>query len=115
MDRFFQREPVKLAAMAICASLLTLGVQKIYEDRKKSRRKKELTTELWDLHHGSSNVAPQSSSIVGIFDEGLIREQLARNYALFDEQGMAKVRNSFVVIVGCGGVGSWAAIMLARS
>lgn len=28
---------------------------------------------------------------------------------------MAKIRGSSVVIVGCGGVGSWAALMLARS
>jgi len=27
---------------------------------------------------------------------------------------MAKVRESYVVVVGCGGVGSWAALMLLR-
>lgn len=27
---------------------------------------------------------------------------------------MAKVRGSYVVVVGCGGVGSWAALMLLR-
>lgn len=49
------------------------------------------------------------------YDEELVREQLARNYAFFGEEGMARVRKGSVVIVGCGGVGSWAAIMLARS
>lgn len=49
------------------------------------------------------------------YDEELIREQLARNYAFFGDEGMAKVRGGSVVIVGCGGVGSWAAVMLARS
>jgi tRNA A37 threonylcarbamoyladenosine dehydratase len=27
---------------------------------------------------------------------------------------MAKVRDSYVVVVGCGGVGSWCALMLLR-
>lgn len=49
------------------------------------------------------------------YDEELIHEQLARNYAFFGEEAMAKVRKGKVVVVGCGGVGSWAAVMLARS
>ena len=49
------------------------------------------------------------------YDEELIKEQLARNYVFFGEDGMAKIRNGRVVIVGCGGVGSWAAVMLVRS
>ncbi|TFY69591.1 hypothetical protein EVG20_g3087 [Dentipellis fragilis] len=49
------------------------------------------------------------------YDEELVREQLARNYAFLGEESMKKVRNGKVVIVGCGGVGSWAAVMLARS
>ncbi|KAK0223658.1 hypothetical protein IW262DRAFT_845662 [Armillaria fumosa] len=49
------------------------------------------------------------------FDEGLIKEQLARNYAFFGNEGMAKVRSGSVAVIGCGGVGSWAAVMLVRS
>ncbi|KAI5892643.1 uncharacterized protein SCHCODRAFT_02626710 [Schizophyllum commune H4-8] len=49
------------------------------------------------------------------YDEDLIREQLARNYAFFGEEGMAKVRGASVAVIGCGGVGSWAAVMLVRS
>ena len=49
------------------------------------------------------------------YDEGLIREQLARNYAFFGEEAMHRIRGGQVVIVGCGGVGSYAALMLARS
>ena len=51
----------------------------------------------------------------GAYDEGLIREQLARNYAFFGEEAMSRVRGARVVVVGCGGVGSYAALMLARS
>ncbi|QRV85061.1 ubiquitin-protein ligase molybdopterin-converting factor [Ceratobasidium sp. AG-Ba] len=40
---------------------------------------------------------------------------LARNYAFLGEISMSKVRGGRVVIVGCGGVGSWAAVMLMRS
>ena len=47
--------------------------------------------------------------------EELVREQLARHYAFLGEDGMEKVRKSFVIIVGLGGVGSHAAHMLVRS
>ncbi|PKK74300.1 hypothetical protein RhiirC2_839869 [Rhizophagus irregularis] len=49
------------------------------------------------------------------FDESLIKEQLARNIAFLGEEGVEKLRKSFVIIVGIGGVGSWAALMLIRS
>ncbi|KIJ63561.1 hypothetical protein HYDPIDRAFT_175919 [Hydnomerulius pinastri MD-312] len=52
---------------------------------------------------------------IGAYDEDLIKEQLARNYAFFGDEGMARVRAGTVVVVGCGGVGSWAAVMLVRS
>ena len=45
--------------------------------------------------------------------ESLIR-QLTRNYNFLGEEAMVKVRNGYVVIVGCGGVGSWCALMLLR-
>lgn len=45
----------------------------------------------------------------------MILEQLARNRTFLGEEGLAKVRNSFVIVVGCGGVGSWVATMLLRS
>lgn len=47
--------------------------------------------------------------------EELIREQLARNYAFLGEDGMAKVRDQRIVVVGAGGVGSWVCTMLVRS
>ncbi|KAG0256627.1 hypothetical protein BG011_004414 [Mortierella polycephala] len=50
-----------------------------------------------------------------VVDEELIREQLSRNITFLGEEGVEKLRNSFVVIVGAGGVGSWAASMLIRS
>jgi len=63
--------------------------------------------------YGSGEWDGNASSVA--YDEDLIREQLARNYAFFGEEGMKKIRGASVVVIGCGGVGSWAAVMLARS
>lgn len=51
----------------------------------------------------------------GDFDEELILEQLARNRVFLTPEGLQKLRDSFVVVVGCGGVGSHCAAALARS
>ncbi|KLJ12050.1 hypothetical protein EMPG_12807 [Blastomyces silverae] len=51
----------------------------------------------------------------GDYDDDLILEQLARNRVFLTDAGLAKLRSSFVIIVGCGGVGSHAAAALARS
>lgn len=50
-----------------------------------------------------------------IFSKDLILEQLARNRVFLGDEGLAKLRSSFVVVVGCGGVGSHAVASLARS
>lgn len=49
------------------------------------------------------------------YDDNLFREQLARNYAFLGEEGMEKVKNQHIVVVGAGGVGSWVVTMLVRS
>ncbi|KAI5856276.1 hypothetical protein BZA05DRAFT_387967 [Tricharina praecox] len=51
----------------------------------------------------------------GDWDEDLILEQLARNRVFLGDDGLQKVRDAFVIVVGCGGVGSWTATMLVRS
>lgn len=63
--------------------------------------------------YGSMEWDGSASSVT--YDEDLVREQLARNYAFFGEEGMKKIRGASVAVIGCGGVGSWAAVMLARS
>lgn len=52
---------------------------------------------------------------LGDYDEALILEQLARNRVFLTDEGLSKLRDAFVIIVGCGGVGSHAAAALARS
>ncbi|KAF4233809.1 hypothetical protein CNMCM6805_009026 [Aspergillus fumigatiaffinis] len=51
----------------------------------------------------------------GDYDDDLILEQLARNRVFLTDEGLAKLRSSFVIVVGCGGVGSHAVASLARS
>ncbi|PFH59814.1 hypothetical protein XA68_11862 [Ophiocordyceps unilateralis] len=51
----------------------------------------------------------------GDFDEELILEQLARNRVFLTPQGLTKLRDAFVIVVGCGGVGSHCVASLARS
>lgn len=51
----------------------------------------------------------------GDYDKELILEQLARNRSFFGDEGLSRIREGFVIVVGAGGVGSWAATMLARS
>lgn len=49
------------------------------------------------------------------FPKELIDEQLARNRAFLGDKAIEKIRGSFVIVVGAGGVGSYVAMMLARS
>ncbi|KAL2757699.1 hypothetical protein ACRALDRAFT_1061009 [Sodiomyces alcalophilus JCM 7366] len=51
----------------------------------------------------------------GDFDDELILEQLARNRVFLTDEGLAKLRKSFIIVVGCGGVGSHCAAAFARS
>ncbi|KAJ4150500.1 hypothetical protein LMH87_011248 [Akanthomyces muscarius] len=61
------------------------------------------------------NLALAQRAQAGDFDEELILEQLARNQVFLTPEGLDKLRKSFVVVVGCGGVGSHCTASLARS
>lgn len=41
-----------------------------------------------------------------VYDEEIINEQLARNIAFLGEEAVGKIRESFVIVIGIGGVGS---------
>ncbi|KAI0487618.1 ubiquitin-protein ligase molybdopterin-converting factor [Xylaria cf. heliscus] len=51
----------------------------------------------------------------GHYDEELILEQLARNRVFLTPEGLDRLRGAFVIVVGCGGVGSHCTAALARS
>lgn len=116
----------QLLATALAASLATAGLLHAYNVHTKRVRRKELNEEIKrSITAHDPELEVQQIPINGLehprldpgitYDEELIKEQLARNYAFFGEESMAKIRQASVVIVGCGGVGSWAAVMLARS
>ncbi|XP_006455184.1 hypothetical protein AGABI2DRAFT_121122 [Agaricus bisporus var. bisporus H97] len=120
----------QLIGTAVAASLATAALLTSYNHISRRKRRRHLEEDVkrslaeHDSAPSSGFVTPTtipsmtSSSAYDTswgYDEELVREQLARNYAFFGEEAMAKVRNSYVVIVGAGGVGSWASVMLARS
>lgn len=49
------------------------------------------------------------------YDANIIEEEQARTRAFLKADGMDKLRQTTVAIVGCGGVGSWVANMLCRA
>lgn len=61
------------------------------------------------------NAALARRALAGDFDDELILEQLARNRVFLTTEGLDRLREASVVVVGCGGVGSHCAASLARS
>lgn len=83
-----------------------LGIAGTYLALKKSPVPEEVTT-CHQIHHHKS--AEDQAKL-----EKLMREQLVRNYQYFGEEGQDKIRKAFVVVVGCGGVGSHVVSALVR-
>lgn len=93
-------------------------MEAVTEQRQKRRvqdSKQSASTYDTDYDLNNSQWEDSQDEAGAHFDDSLIREFLARNYAFLGEEGCQKVRNSFVIIVGLGGVGSTCAAMLARS
>jgi len=118
----------QLIVTALAASAATAALISAYTAYSRETRRKELNEDvLKSIHAKGSNFNFQNShdeeediELPSLgrtydYDESLIREQLARNYAFFGESGMAQVRKGSVAVIGAGGVGSWAAVMLVRS
>lgn len=118
---------VQLSLTAVAASALTAASIISYQGNQRRLRAKSLKDELREAEERSHNVidlTPVGTVNNGrhsvlppptIFDDKLIGEQLSKNTEFLGEKGARKVRESFVIVVGAGGVGSWAALMLMRS
>lgn len=124
-----QSHRTQLILAAVSASLLTSGLFTAYNAYSRRERRRGLDRDILrsiaDRNEGSKqHLRPKDDELldeqmirIGAngHDEELIREQLARCYAFFGDEGMARIREKSVVVVGCGGVGSWVAVMLVRS
>ena len=128
-----QSHRAQLVLTALGASVLTASAFSAYQQYVRQQKRKlldeEIRRSLKDARKGKQREIHAEDEDDGIqlpgsvqepgvpleYDEELVREQLARNYAFFGDEGMERIRKSTVVVVGCGGVGSWAAVMLARS
>ncbi|KAG8735447.1 hypothetical protein FRC12_018070 [Ceratobasidium sp. 428] len=124
-------EGSRLIATAVATCAATVFAFTAYQSASKRKRRLELQREVKDalastppepsIGFSDSTLGPselrtlKSQISDSSFDENIIREMLARNYAFLGEESMRMVRGGRVVIVGCGGVGSWAAVMLMRS
>lgn len=109
----------------LVSSLATSSVLLTFQAFQKRRRVKHIKRQLKGVDLSDINIddveegMKLSSSLSGLnqvgFDEELLREQLSRNISFLGEEGVEKLKKSFVIVVGCGGVGSHAAHLLLRS
>ena len=129
------RHRAELLLTAAATALATYSLLSLYRSRSRRTRRADLADQInRALASGAAEtrIPPSSPPIPSTeaapapapapapkpdsnYAEELVREQLARNYAFLSEDGVSRVRAASVVIVGCGGVGSWTAVMLARS
>lgn len=122
----------RLVLIALASSTLTaltiLSIQTLKRDAALSSLKKEADLVPPTNIHRLNSIGAEdfkqetvkermiaSRAKRGEYDEELIMEQLARNRSFFGDEGLGRIRKGFVIVVGAGGVGSWAATMLARS
>ncbi|PWA03463.1 hypothetical protein BB558_000372 [Smittium angustum] len=132
---FAKNNNAQLIAVAITASAVTLGTVLSVQQLRRNERIRTIKKEIrppsidglesnanWRIdafnknENAVSNKVTKTTEIKISPDEKVIfAEQLSRNNAFFGEENLNKIKNSFVIVVGAGGVGSWAALMLLRS
>jgi hypothetical protein len=128
VSQFIEKHPnsVQLTLTAVAASALTTSSILTWQTNQRKSRARTLKDELKEAElrstidltpvgtvnkSGQPHILPPPT----VFDDRLIEEQLSKNTAFLGQDGADKVRDSFVIVVGAGGVGSWAALMLMRS
>ncbi|KAI8632747.1 ubiquitin-protein ligase molybdopterin-converting factor [Xylariaceae sp. FL1651] len=139
MSSFFERASsnsrVQLAATAIASGAVVAGAILGYQRLRQEER-------IYNLKNSIPSLADEGGALrrlnsfggasgsekedirneilarraqAGDYDNELILEQLARNRVFLTPEGLDKLRGAFVIIVGCGGVGSHCTAALARS
>lgn len=122
-QRFLERNSnaVKLSLTAVAASALTAVSIISYQTNQRRLRARSLKDELKEAEsHRPIDLTPVGTTIShhippNLFTEQSIEAQLSKMTEFLGKTGARKVRESFVIVVGAGGVGSWAALMLLRS
>ncbi|KAI7899434.1 uncharacterized protein BX663DRAFT_521735 [Cokeromyces recurvatus] len=117
VSQFLEKHPhtAQLTLTAIAASALTATSILTYQSNQRRSRAKTLKDELKEAElKNTIDLTPMGTAAIP-YNEELIQEQLSKNTAFLGEEGTHKLRESFVIVVGAGGVGSWAALMLLRS
>ncbi|OAD04250.1 hypothetical protein MUCCIDRAFT_161002 [Mucor lusitanicus CBS 277.49] len=128
VSQFVEQHPnsIQLTLTAVAASALTASSILTFQANQRKSRARTLKDELKEAElrstidltpvgtvnkSGQPHILPPPT----VFDDRLIEEQLSKNTAFLGQKGADQVRDAFVIVVGAGGVGSWAALMLMRS
>ncbi|OMJ10816.1 tRNA threonylcarbamoyladenosine dehydratase [Smittium culicis] len=131
-EYFSGNRNAQFALVAATASALTLSTVFTYQKVKRIERVKKIKESIeppeFDINNFSQfdkassgretnlNVVTKDTKVVTSPNEKLLfAEQLSRNCSFFGADNLECIKSSFVVVVGAGGVGSWAALMLIRS
>ncbi|TVY33850.1 tRNA threonylcarbamoyladenosine dehydratase [Lachnellula subtilissima] len=137
MTTWFSRERIQLAATAVVSGAVVAGAILGYQHVRRIERVEHLkrsVPKLGDGHevnkltdYGAASKATAMSkedersaifaerALKGDYDDELVLEQLARNRVFLTDAGLSKLRSAFIIVVGCGGVGSHCTAALARS
>ncbi|KAF2966910.1 hypothetical protein GQX73_g6658 [Xylaria multiplex] len=135
LERASTNSRVQLAATAIASGAVVAGAILGYQRLQREERIHKLKSSIPSLANdnealrkldsfGGASKADKEDlrneilarrAQAGDYDDELILEQLARNRVFLTPEGLDKLRGAFVIVVGCGGVGSHCTAALARS
>ncbi|KAF3331599.1 hypothetical protein FCM35_KLT03005 [Carex littledalei] len=108
-----------IVASAVFGSLSTVALLKLFNRYHVKQHGKSMSTRglTEDGANGKASYEDLTRNFVGsdLLADEIVSEQLTRNIQFFGLESQRKVTQSFVVIIGLGGVGSHAASMLLRS
>ena len=117
------RQLLLLAAVAgVGAAFGALSTAAVFSFLSRAKRREGYVRKLLESnggaggpHAGSTGPGARLHDSSDLLSDEVVAEQLTRNIQFFGVESQKKVTESFVVVVGLGGVGSHAASMLLRS